>query len=294
MPPFCRRTAPCAALSRRRAPRRAVSRDGRSRAARRPHSDSPSHAATTTAHSASRRRLRPASGLAGEAGYGGGVPHWRPVAGQLRGVGRAAVPPPPKPRLREPTAPPVRGGRGAACCRAVAGASSRRSAVAPLRLACPGAQESVDRDRRASRARSCASTSSGDRTQPWPGSSATSRDVAGAPACGFPGGASGNSSCSGTSRDVPSGRPATSRDVPESGPGRYRRSSSIALVTAPRITAAWRRASYARCRQLREQYRLGLVPSEAGTGVSMQNSHRRRPSLSVGISRFMPGSLAAC
>ena len=48
------------------------------------------------------------------------------------------------------------------------------------------------------------------------------------------------------------------------------------------------RASYARCRQLREQYDRGLVPSDSGTGVSRQCWHNRRPSASRGISCFMP------
>lgn len=46
-------------------------------------------------------------------------------------------------------------------------------------------------------------------------------------------------------------------------------------------------ASYARWRQLREQYRRGLVPSDSGTGILRQCSHRRRPSSSRGMSYFV-------
>lgn len=57
--------------------------------------------------------------------------------------------------------------------------------------------------------------------------------------------------------------------------------------TAATIARPVFRASYARWRQLREQYRRGLVPSDSGTGLTMQCSHRRRPSSSRGMSYFV-------
>jgi hypothetical protein len=60
-------------------------------------------------------------------------------------------------------------------------------------------------------------------------------------------------------------------------------------ATASRMARPVFLASYARWRQLREQYRLGLLPSDSGTGVLRQCSHRRRPSSSRGMSYFVMG-----
>lgn len=59
------------------------------------------------------------------------------------------------------------------------------------------------------------------------------------------------------------------------------------MSTEVRIALPVLRASYARWRQLREQYRRGLVPSDSGTGIFWQCSHSLRPSLSRGTSYFV-------
>jgi hypothetical protein len=202
----------------------------------------------------------------------------RPSAGPVPGPG--AVPPPSRMRAREATPSPSRAGGEQLLPRC----GGRRIAGQPCgsRHGWPfgsgsnssgghpgnGIADAVMPDRRRGRGGSAGGSSRG------PAGGAGTADPIPGVACGF----------------------ATSREFSRPPAGSSRDFLSRATATATEVTIASRtlRASYARCTQLREQYRRGLLPSDGGTGFFWQCSHSRRPSSSRGTSYFvMPPTVAA-